>query len=319
MNSGKTKVLITGGFGALGMNLIDSLKQSDSFEIYVIDNLSSGVANIRTDVSFSYLDIGNKEKVDSFFGKFHPEIIFHLAAHFANQNSVYHPVSDVTTNVLGLINLFEAQRNNSALKKIIYAGSSCVYGSLEIMNEDNSVYPYETPYAINKYVGELYCKFYSEIHQLPVVCARIFNSFGPGELPGEYRNVIPNFIKKALKGEDIIITGTGNETRDFTYVSDTVGLLIKLADSTFTNAEIFNGGTGTKTTIKYIAETIVRITESKSKIVYSTARSWDHVINRCSDISKSKAKLGYSPKTNFEEGLLKTVKWIQSNKAFWDI
>lgn len=319
MNSGKTKVLITGGFGALGINLINSLKQADSFEIYVLDNLSSGVANIQTDVSFTYLDIGNKEKVDSFFGKFQPEIIFHLAAHFANQNSVDHPVSDVTTNVLGLINLFEAQKKNTALKKIIYASSSCVYGALEIMNEANFVTPYETPYAINKYVGELYCKYYAEIHRLPVVCARIFNSFGPGELPGQYRNVIPNFILKAIRGEDIFVTGTGNETRDFTYVSDTVELLLKLANSAFRNAEIFNGGTGTKTTIKYLAETIVRITKSKSKIIYSEARSWDHVKHRCSDISKSKVNLGYTPVTNFEVGLLETVEWIQSKKIFWDI
>ena len=187
------------------------------------------------------------------------------------------------------------------------------------MNEDSSVYPHETPYAINKYVGELYCKYYAEIHQVPVVCARIFNSYGPGEMPGRYRNVIPNFIKKALRGEDIFITGTGEETRDFTYVSDTVDLLIKLADSTFTKAEIFNGGTGTKTSIKYLTETIIRIIDSKSKIVYTTARPWDHVKNRCSDISKSKAKLGYSPKTNFEDGLLETVKWIQSKKAYWDV
>jgi UDP-glucose 4-epimerase len=312
MNSGKTKVLITGGFGALGMNLIDWLKQSDSFEIYVIDNLSSGAVVIRTDVSFAYLDIGNKEKVDSFFGEFQPEIIFHLAAHFANQNSVDHPVSDVTTNVLGLINLFEAQKNNTVLKKIIYASSSCVYGALEIMNEDSSVYPHETPYAINKYVGELYCKYYAEIHQLPVVCARIFNSYGPGEMPGKYRNVIPNFIYKALHDFDITITGTGEETRDFTYVTDTIGLLVKLANSEFKRAEVFNGGTGRKTSIRFLAEKIISLTKSNSKLLFTEARNWDNVKDRCSNITKSKENLQYNPMVTLDEGLQSTIEWIRS-------
>ena len=306
-----SKILITGGFGALGFNLINYLKNNFDCQIHVIDNLSSGHINFSKEIESSYIDIGNNEKLNSFFKNYQPNYIFHLAAHFANQNSVDHPLSDISTNVIGIVNLFESQRKNNELRKIIFASSSCVYGNNPDMSEDLMVLPYDTPYAINKYIGELYCKYYAEIHKLPIVSARIFNSFGPGEMPGQYRNVIPNFIKKALLNEDIIITGTGEETRDFTYVLDTVLLLSKLSLSEFKNAEIFNGGTGKKSSINNLTEKILRLTESKSKIVYTPARNWDHVKDRCSNIEKSERLLGYNPSHDLEEGLIKTINWIK--------
>lgn len=308
----KTKVLITGGIGALGFNLTQKLKAQEEYGLHILDNLSSGIVNLSNDIEFSYMDIGNTEKINSFFTKYKPNLIFHLAAHFANQNSVDHPVSDAITNVIGIINLLESQKNNTSLQKVVYASSSCVYGNCEVMREDVSVTPYDTPYAINKYVGELYCKYYAEIHKIPLVCARIFNSYGPGEMPGQYRNVIPNFIKKALQNEDIVITGNGDETRDFTYVSDTVNLLIKLANSDYKNAEIFNGGTGVKISIRHLAELIIKLTGSDSKIIYTPRRNWDHVKDRQSNITKSQKLLHYHPNFDFEEGLINTIKWIKS-------
>jgi len=312
MSFNNSKILITGGFGALGFNLIQYLQENYSCDIHVLDNFSAGHANFTNHVSFSYIDIGNSEKVNSFFNNYKPNYIFHLAAHFANQNSVDHPLSDINTNIVGVVNLFEAQRNNSELKKIIFASSSCIYGNSEVMTEDLNVSPYDTPYAINKYVGEMYCKYYSEIHKIPVVSARIFNSFGPGEMPGDYRNVVPNFIKKALHNEPITITGTGNETRDFTYVLDTVLLLSKLATSPFYQAEVFNGGTGKKMKIIELAQKIIQFTNSKSEIVITSPRNWDHVTDRCADIRKSQELLGYNPNYNFDDGLKNTINWIQN-------
>lgn len=312
VENSKTRILITGGFGAIGSNLIQALQAQGNVELQVVDNLSAGIANFSRDISFTHMDIGNAEKVKAFFSRYQPQVIFHLASHFANQNSVDHPISDAMTNVLGIINLLETQRKNPLLQKVVYASSSCVYGNNPTMAEDQPVLPYDTPYAINKYVGELYCKYYADIQKVPIVCARIFNSYGPGEMPGAYRNVIPNFIKKALNDEDIVITGTGEETRDFTYVSDTIDLLIKLANSAFRNAEVFNGGTGRKTPIKVLAESIVRIAESKSKIIFTEPRSWDHARDRCSDVSKSRQQLHYSPTVKLEDGLVETVKWVKS-------
>ncbi len=312
MNTNKKKILITGGFGAIGHNLTALLSKDSENEIHIIDNLSGGIVNFKEGVHFSHLDISNSEKVTKYFKKFQPDYIYHLAAHFANQNSVDHPVSDATTNVIGTINLLEAQKANPNLKKVVYASSSCVYGNNPIMTEDISIKPYDTPYAINKYVGELYCKYYSEIQKIPTVCVRIFNSYGPGEMPGQYRNVIPNFILKALRNEDITITGSGEETRDFTYVADTIGLLKTLAYSEFQNGEVFNAGTGKKLSIKKLAETILDVTNSKSKIIFLPARNWDHVKDRCSDISKSHKILNYNPQSDLREGIIETVNWIKS-------
>jgi nucleoside-diphosphate-sugar epimerase len=261
-------------------------------------------------VSFVYMDIGNHEKMTSFFSSYKPNIIFHMAAHFANQNSVDHPLSDISTNISGFVNILENQKLNSNLEKIVYCSSSCVYGNSPDMSEDSTIYPYETPYAINKFVGELYCKYYSEIQKIPTVSVRIFNTFGPGEMPGEYRNVIPNFIYKALKGETLIITGTGEETRDFTYVGNTIDLLLKSAFSDFRSGEVFNAGTGTGQKIIDIAKSIIQLTESKSEIEFIPARNWDHVIDRKSDISKSKLLLDYAPELDIEAQLKTTIDWI---------
>lgn len=309
--SKKIKILITGGFGALGYNLVNKLNRDSNNEIHIIDNFSAGTANYSKSVTFTYIDIANTEKISLFFKNYKPNYIYHLAAHFANQNSVDHPISDVSTNIIGTINLFETQKENQELEKIVYMSSSCVYGNNEIMNETININPYDTPYAINKYVGELYCKYYSEIHNIPSVCVRIFNNYGPGEMPGPYRNVIPNFIHKALNNEDIIITGTGDETRDFTYVDDTINLIIKLAISKYQMAEIFNGGTGVKTKIKFLAETIIELTKSNSKIIYDVPRDWDHVKDRCSDITKSSKMIGYKPKSEFRNDLIKTILWLK--------
>jgi UDP-glucose 4-epimerase len=311
MTFNNSKILITGGFGALGYNLIQYLTANYNCTIHVIDNFSAGHANFSDKIVFTYVDIGNTEKLSTFFKNYQPNYIFHLAAHFANQNSVDHPLSDINTNVIGVVNLFETQKDNKELKKIIFASSSCVYGNSEIMKEDIHVAPYDTPYAINKFVGELYCKYYAEIHGIPTVSARIFNSFGPGEMPGQYRNVIPNFIQRAVLNQTIKITGTGDETRDFTYVEDTLALLLKLALSEYKLAEVFNGGTGNKVSIKKLAEEIISLTESKSEIVYSAPRVWDHVKDRCSNIEKSRELVGYNPDYDFRLGLIKTIDWLK--------
>lgn len=305
------RVLITGGFGAIGVNLVATLRADPGLEVCVVDDFSSGVVNYIPQVQFTHLDIANAERVAGFFRDYKPNQIYHLAAHFANQNSVDHPVSDTMTNVVGTINILEAQRTNTYLKKFVFASSSCVYGNNTEMSEAVAITPYETPYAINKYVGELYCRYYAEVHAVPTVCARIFNTYGPGELPGKYRNVVPNFIARALRDEEIVITGTGDETRDFTFVSDTVDLLRHLAGSSFQAGEVFNGGTGRKTRIGELAELIIAATGSRSGVRHASRRSWDHVADRCADTRISRDVLGYTPKVNLREGIAHTIEWLR--------
>lgn len=305
-------VMVTGGLGCIGATLVRVLMQEGARKIVVIDDMSSGVNKPLPGVEFIHCDIGNQEKITGIVRAISPTMVFHLAAHFANQNSVEHPRSDAATNIIGLINIFEAVRSQPVPAKILYASSSCVYGHNAEMSEDATLRPYETPYAISKYAGELYAQYYAQVQRVPSVSVRIFNTYGPGEAPGAYRNVIPNFIAKALDGAPITITGTGMETRDFTYVDDTADLLIRAACSKFEHADVFNGGTGTQTRIKDLAESIIRLTESRSELVFQPRRGWDLVTNRCSDNSKSKELLGFDPKTPLEHGLSETIKWVKA-------
>lgn len=307
-------VLVTGGAGAIGVNLIKELLNCGVNKIVIIDNLSSGNLNFlpkNSKIEFYSVDIYRLDELTSIMDEVMPDYIFHLAAHFANQNSVDHPLSDIQTNIIGTMNLLETSKNNKNLKKFIYASSSCVYGNSEIMNEKDFIYPHETPYAINKYTGEIYTKYYAHLFQIPTVSIRIFNTYGPYEVAGKYRNVIPNFIEKALNNEDIIITGDGNETRDFTYSSDTINLLIKAALSNEKNGDYFNAGTGTETKIKDLAKKIITLTNSKSNIIFQKRREWDLVIKRVSDITLSKDKFGYNPSINLTDGLQKYIQWYR--------
>ena len=197
------KILVTGGAGAIGSNLIIALSQlvGDSGRIVVLDNLSSikvpdpwnvtplpNIMFVKGDVR-SDIDLKRVFKED-------PEIVFHLAAFFANQNSVDYPEISAEVDIIGQIKLLEYSRL-AKLQRFVYASSGCaIYGSYPQLplKEDFISMHLTTPYQINKMTGEMYCNFYHHHYELPIVNCRFFNSYGPGEVPGQYRNVIPNFI-----------------------------------------------------------------------------------------------------------------------------
>ena len=165
----KNTALITGGRGTIGFALASRLKLEGFGAIYVVDNLSAGDHNTSTPGEFVHCDISNTEKFGKLVKTISPTHVFHLAAHFANQNSVDFPLSDAQANIIGTINLFEALRNISHLQKLVYASSSCVYGHVPQMSEDAQLSAFETPYAITKYVGELYARYYADLHKIPAV------------------------------------------------------------------------------------------------------------------------------------------------------
>ena len=307
-------VLITGGAGAMGINLIDRLLKEGVSKIAVIDNLSSGnVVFLPKDyrIEFYPVDIYRVDELKSVMQEIEPDYIFHLAAHFANQNSVDHPLSDIQTNIIGTMNLLELSRDNKKLKKFVYSSSSCLYGDSEVMSEDDFIYPHETPYAINKYTAEMYVKYYAHLYSLPTISIRVFNTYGPYEVSGKYRNVIPKFIENALLGRDIFITGDGKESRDFAYYENTIGLLVSASLSDERDGDYFNGGTGEETTIIDLANLIIKLTDSTSKVVFKPRRDWDLVTKRVSNIEKSKKILSYSPSIKLEDGLVRYILWYK--------
>lgn len=315
------KILIAGGMGAIGKNLIITLNSKFDCSILVIDNISSENKNFVSffdnynNVRVEILDISNKEKLNVLIKEFNPNYIFHLAAHFANQNSVDFIYSDLNTNVIGTLNLLEASRQLLSLEKFIYASSSCVYGNSTLMSETDSIFPYDTPYAINKYIGEMYMKYFYHQFNLPTISIRIFNTYGPFDVPGKYRNFIPNLVKSALQNDDILITGDGNETRDFTYVSDTCNLLI-LASQHIGEYDVFNSGTGVGTSINHLVNLVTKRVSSKSNIIYSKRRTWDTVEHRKSNIGKAKLQLSYHPSVTLEDGLELYIEWFLKTYNF---
>lgn len=306
-------VLITGGAGAIGQNLAQEL--SKTRDVVLLDNLSGASVLPPGNARFFYCDLRDRAKLNDIFNKEKPQEVYHLAAHFANQNSVDFPIEDSQANIIGTINVLEALRSASWSVKLLYASTSCIYGNAQPMSESNNALTFDTPYAISKYSGELYCKTYSALYGIPSVVVRIFNTYGPYELGGKYRNVIANFIGRALSGDVIPITGTGEETRDFTYVEDTVCLLIKAMSSANPCCEIYNGGTGVGTRIIDLANLIVNLSGSRSQIEYTHKRVWDEIHTRVADISKSRTELQYEPRVSIDDGIQRTIDWTQKYLA----
>jgi len=305
-------ILITGGAGAIGSFLANTLLERGNRVIVLDDLSSSGTDLLLPGVEFhlgSVVDNSDLEKV--FANKI--DLVFHLAALFANQNSVEHPDKDIVANGLGTINVLK-WATDQKVRKLLYTSSSCVYGNQPNMTEDGLSNPScETPYAITKYIGEQYCRFWSEHHRLNTVMVRLFNSYGPGDYPGKFRSVVPNFMQLAMSGQPLIITGTGDESRDFNYVADTVQGLDKAMYCDTENAEIFNIASGHGTSILDLANMMTEICQSSTPHNFKPRRQWDQVSRRVGVIDKAVKKLNYEPTTSLFDGLVSTRQWFLDN------
>lgn len=313
----KKNILITGGLGFIGQNLVKFF-QKKHFNIHIIDNKSSINSNTnylfkKKNIKIFNIDLSKTKKVSNFFNSYKYDYIVHAAANFANQNSVERPLKDMKSNIQGMINILESARNKQ-LKKIIYLSSSCVYPSKKNLFEDMSLRPIETPYAISKYSSELYAEFYSYYYNLPLDIIRIFNTYGPGEKAHKYRNVIPKFIDAAIKGKNLIITGNGNEVRDFTYVEDAVQIIFKTLSLGSKKLKIINSCTGKQTKLIHLAKKIIKLTNSSSKIeITNESRKWDKIKFRNGSIKKRNLLIGKLKLTSLDKGLKKTINWYLKN------
>lgn len=309
-------VLITGGAGCVGSNL--SLKLSRHAEkIIILDNLdSSYLWNIPSadNIQFVKGDILDDEKLKLVF-KETPDYVFHLAAHFANQNSVDNPEKDLMVNGLGILKVLE-HSHSSGVERFIYSSSGCgVYGldsKMPFEEHDVSI-SLHTPYQVTKLLGELYTNYFYNLYDLPIVNARFFNVFGPGEVPGKYRNVIPNFFFWAINGQPLPITGDGTETRDWTYVDDIVQGLMAMGIVDEAVGESINLGSGKETRVIDMAQQINKLTGNREGINYVTRRDWDAKTCLLSSIEKAKKILDYKPQVTFYQGLKETYNWFENN------
>jgi len=240
------------------------------------------------------------------------DVVFHLAANFANQNSVDFPRQDLSTNGMGTLKLLEYAKN-AKVERFVYASSSCVYGNkTEELREDDPEFNLDTPYAITKLLGERYTTFFHSHDKVNTVIVRYFNAYGEGEHPGKYRNVIPNFFALAMRGKPLPITGTGEETRDFTCNSDTIEGTIRTAEYDEAIGQIFNIGSGKETKIIDLAHKINRITGNTAGIDFKERRSWDYIQRRVASIEKANALLKFQPTVELADGLQSTYTWLKT-------
>jgi nucleoside-diphosphate-sugar epimerase len=311
------RILVTGGAGAIGSNLVRRLSELGPEKIVVMDDLSSSYDwNVPKGPNTTFVrgSILDEEKLRWAF-KDKPEIVYHLAAHFANQNSVDNPETDLMVNGMGILKVLE----HSALvgiERFVYASSGCgIYGSdskIPFVEHDVSMKLY-TPYQVTKMLGELYTNYFHNLYGLPVVNARFFNSYGPGEVPGRYRNVIPNFFFWAMNRQPLPITGTGEETRDFTYVGDIVNGLLAMVCRKEAVGEAINLATGREIAIKDLATWVNELTKNDMGIVFKEQRNWDKKTRLLASIDKARRTLDYEPKTEFKEGLRRVHQWFVEN------
>jgi nucleoside-diphosphate-sugar epimerase len=302
---------VTGGAGAIGSRLVRQLVSRH--QVLVLDDLSSGfIENLRDlPVRFWRGSIVDEEILREVFAA-RPTVVFHLAANFANQNSVDYPQKDLLVNGMGTLKVLQ-QATDAGVRRFIYSSSSCVYGDVAgvaPLSESIREFSLDTPYAVTKLLGEQYVRFFHEHHNLPTVILRFFNSYGPGEYPGKYRNVIPNFMYRALTGQPLVVTGTGEETRDFTFIGDTVAALRLAMDTSAAIGGTFNVGSGRETSVRELAEMILDVCGAPRSIEYQPRRGWDGVNRRCADISRARAVLEYEPSIDLRSGLIQTHRWF---------
>ena len=313
-------VLVTGGAGAIGSALVRRLAEIGCARILALDDLSSGFSWLVPThsriclVQTSVLDRGAMNEVFSA----RPSVVFHLAALFANLNSIEHPEQDLLVNGLGTLRVLQSALANNT-KRVVLASTS----SLSKQMPSGSPLQTEaaiisTPYQATKLLAEHYAALFRRDGVLSTVTLRLFNSYGPGEVPGLYRNVIPNFVYLALRGLPLPIRGSGEQTRDFTYIDDIVDGFIRAAVTNRVAAHPLDIGTGIETSIAELAEMVNCITGNRAGLTPTVAHSWDTQVRRRASTQEAERILEYRSRFGLNDGLERTVSWFRKHWSVID-
>ncbi len=321
------KFLITGGAGFIGSHLAERLIGLGQ-RVTVLDNLSTGsaanVASLRSNPDFEFVldEVSNErvlgELVDG------ADIVFHLAATVGVQKIIDSPVETIVNNVHGTETVLNAVAKKR--RKIVIASTSEVYGKSVALpfQEDGDLVLGPTSkgrwsYACSKAIDEFMALAYWKERKTPAVVARLFNTIGPRQ-SGQYGMVVPRFISQALDGSDITVYGNGEQTRSFTFVEDVITWLILLAQDDRTAGEIFNLGNPNEISIQDLAQRILRLTGSASKIRYvpydeAYESGFEDMGRRDPDITKVVNLTGYQPKVDLDEALRRTIEWFRAGRG----
>ena len=301
-------VLVTGGAGFVGSNLVRRLIR-DGAKVTVLDDLFTGTLANLPPSGFDFIEgsVCDAALID----KVVPEhaVVFHMAARNIIV-STKNPREDFQSNIGGTLNVLMAARN-SKVERILYTSSTSVYGNPRYLpiNEDDHL-SLLTPYAVSKLGGENYCMAFYESYGLPTTAVRYSNVYGPGQHPSNpYCGVVAKFIEALFEGRSPIIHGDGNQTRDFTYVDDAVEATIAAARSDRALGEVFNVGTGVETRVNELVATLIKVTGANVEATHSDRRDIDNIRRRVVNIEKTRRALRWVPEVTLERGLRRTVEW----------
>jgi UDP-glucose 4-epimerase len=310
------RVLVTGGAGFIGNNLVRRLMREGA-KVTVLDDLFTGRLENLPNKGFDFVEgsvcdpaIVEKLVADA-------EVVFHAAARNIVV-STKNPREDFETNIGGTLNvLLAARATNGRVKRVLYTSSTSVYGNPRYLpiNEDDHL-SLLTPYAVSKLGGENYCMAFFESYGVPTAAVRYSNVFGPGQDPANpYCGVVAKFIDSLFEGKPPIVHGDGNQTRDFTFVDDAVEATVMAAQSDRAVGEVFNVGTGVETRVNELATVLARIIGVDIAPQHTNRRDIDNIRRRVVNIEKTRRALRWVPNVTLESGLQATVAWQRGRTA----
>jgi UDP-glucose 4-epimerase len=319
--------VVVGGAGFVGSWVVDEILKDPSTRVTIVDNLiSSEQSNISSDprVKFIKGSASNIDVLKSISGKI--DYVYQLACFHGNQNSIVRPLDDFENGLKTTLVTLEWVRQNHPNARVIYAGAGCAVAEktwdtpVPTSERDTTSLLHDSPYSISKITGEMYCSYYAFQHSIDVIRVRFQNVYGPREILGAgdwrgtdstiWRNVVPTFIYRALKSQNIVVNP--HASRDFIYVEDlTAG--ISLAKQKGESGAVYNLGSGKELMISELAEKILVIVGNKNRIDFNYSRDWDRSGRRIADIEKTKNELGFISQISIDKGLAKTVDWFKKN------
>lgn len=328
-NFSGARILVVGGAGFVGSNLVHRLLADGPQEIVIVDNLlSADKVNVPNDprVRFIEAPITDDKVLRDLPDNL--DIAYHLACYHGNQSSIADPVADHDNNSITSLKLFDRLKDSKSLRKVVYAAAGCAVAKKTrdepaATSEDADVELFhDSPYSISKLVGEMYGNYYFRRYKMPFAKARFQNVYGPREILGAgrwrgtphtvWRNVTPTFIFKALHGEALPLINGGLDGRDFIYVGDLVEGLMRIA-AYGAPGEAYNLASGRETRIRDLAVAINRLTGNSTPPDIAPPRDWDNSGRRYGDPTKSRATISFSATTMLDQGLEETVSWTKAN------